>query len=104
MIKFKDSTREVFTGLKMMHNDMPRRWKVTTWSILTLLFAVLIANMFVGNWYQVLDTFCFAALFALCSLYSMTIASMLKVVDEQENYIKAQSDLIKDMLAVLRGK
>lgn len=104
MIKFKDSTREVFIGLKEMHNDMPRRWKVNTWAVLTLSFAVLLANMFVGNWFQVLDTFCFAALFALCSLYSMTTASMLKVIDEQENHIKTQSDLINSMLAVLRGK
>lgn len=104
MIKFKDSIREGFTGLKVMHNAMPRRWKVSTWAILTLLFAVLIANMFVGSWFQVLDTFCFAALFALCSLYSMTVASMTKVVNEQEKYIKAQSALINSMLVVLRGK
>ena len=101
---FKKSTREVFTGLKMLHNDMPRGWKVSTWGILAFQFAVLLANMFIGNWYQVLSTFCFAALFALCSLYSMTTASMLKVIDEQENYIKAQSALINSMLAVLRGK
>lgn len=104
MIKFKDSTREVFTGLKMMHNDMPRRWKVSAWGVLAFQFAVLLANMFTGDWYQVVNTFCFASLFVFCSLYSMTLASMLKVVDEQENYIKAQSALINSMLAVLRGK
>lgn len=104
MIKFKDSIREGFTGLKVMHNDMPRRWKVTTWALLALQFGVLLANMFTGDWYQVLDILCFGTLFVLCSLYSMTIASMLKIVDEQENYIKAQSTLINSMLVVLRGK
>ena len=104
MIKFKDSTREVFTDLKTLHNAMPRRWKVITWGILAFQFAVLLANMFVGDWYQMFSTFCFAALFAICSLYSMMLASMLKVVDGQENYIKAQSALINSMLVVLRGK
>lgn len=103
-MKFKDSTREVFTGLKRLHNDMPRRWKVIAWGVLALQFGVLLANMFVGNWYQVISNVCFIGLFALCSLYSMTTASMLKVIDEQENYIKAQSALINSMLAVLRGK
>ena len=103
-MKFKDSTREVFTDLKAMHNDMSRKWKIITWGILSLQFVVLLANMFIGDWYQVLTTFCFAALFAVCSLYSMVFALMLKVVDEQENYIKAQSALINSMLVVIRGK
>lgn len=96
-------TMKDFNALRAMHNDMPRRWKVITWAVILLQILVLIANAIVGDWSQVFDTTILTALFMLCALYSMIVANMLKVIDEQESHIKAQNSLIKSILTLTGG-